>query len=421
MAMVALTGAPEILMHSKKFTITLVRALTLGASLSMLEARALASPFRPQTFVDLQSSTPGTQQAGNTNISGTGIFGTALGIGTSLPLAGLHVAQEPSPPGGTFALEGVTTTYMTFFPQGASSGRKGYLGMTSPSSPAMWLANEASGGHIILSPGPFAGVGVNIPPTGNQMLKVYTSAANGYGVFAESTYGSGSTYGVFGRSYSTSGFGMYGLALSTTGTSTGVAGRSDSTTGRGVYGYTTKTTGTNYGVYAYCGSSQGYALYGQGRFAATGTKSFVIDHPFDPEGMTLSHYCTEGAEPLNVYRGNVVLNDRGEAWVSLPDYFEEINKDPSYTLTAVGSPMPALHIAAEVHQNRFQVAGGRAGGKISWRVEAVRNDRFVQTYGAPVEQVKPVEMRGKYLSPELYGQPIERGIQYVEETEAPRD
>ncbi len=196
-------------MHDRKLATTLIRAATLGASIWLMENRAQASPLPRQSFVQLQSSTPGTQQTGHSNISGTGIFGTALGIGTSSPIAGLHVNREAIPPGGTLALEGTTHTYMTFFPQGVGSGRKAYFGIPSSMSPNPWLTNEATSGHIVLAPGPLAGVGVNTPPSSYQMLEIYTAAPNGYAVFAESTYGSGSTYGVFCRSYSTSGFGVY--------------------------------------------------------------------------------------------------------------------------------------------------------------------------------------------------------------------
>jgi hypothetical protein len=106
------------------------------------------------------------------------------------------------------------------------------------------------------------------------------------------------------------------------------------------------------------------------------------------------------------------LDARGEAWVQLPDYFEAINRDPRYTLTPIGAPMPNLHVAVEIQNNRFQIAGGVPGRKVSWEVKAVRNDRWVQEYGYQTEQPKPAEYRGKYLHPELYGQPKELGIHY---------
>ncbi len=68
---------------------------------------------------------------------------------------------------------------------------------------------------------------------------------------------------------------------------------------------------------------------------------------------------------------------------------------------------------------RFRIAGGVAGGKVSWRVEAVRNDRWMRLRGAPVEVEKEGVERGKYQHPEFYGLPAERGMQ-PEERERPR-
>ncbi len=74
--------------------------------------------------------------------------------------------------------------------------------------------------------------------------------------------------------------------------------------------------------------------------------------------------------------------------------------------------MPALYISSEIADNHFSIAGGAPGGKVCWRVEAARNDRFVKAYGAPVEQDKPQEKRGTYLQPALYDQPPEKGQFY---------
>jgi len=167
------------------------------------------------------------------------------------------------------------------------------------------------------------------------------------------------------------------------------------------------------------GQGGGVGVYSVGNFVATGTKSFQIDHPLDPENKYLTHYCAEGPEPLNVYRGNVTLDAAGQAWVTLPDYFAEINRDPSYQLTPIGDFAPVF-VKQKIADNRFLVAGGKPGMEVSWRVEAVRNDRFVRTYGAAVETEKPADKRGTYLQPALYGQPVEKGQFYqARPTEAP--
>jgi hypothetical protein len=183
--------------------------------------------------------------------------------------------------------------------------------------------------------------------------------------------------------------------------------------GWGVYG----TSVSGIGVYGYASTTSGYGVYSQGRFAATGTKSFQIDHPLRPETYYLNHFCTEGPEPYNSYRGTVVLDANGEAWIQLPDYFEAINRDPSYHLTAVGAPMPNLHVAVEIQGNRFKIAGGVPGKKVSWEVKAIRNDLWVQRYGYQTEQEKEDAIKGKYIQPELYGMPKENGIHYRPDVE----
>lgn len=135
----------------------------------------------------------------------------------------------------------------------------------------------------------------------------------------------------------------------------------------------------------------------------TAAKAFCIDHPLDPANKYLHHHCTEGADPLNVYSGTVIADGIGEARVQLPDYFESINRDPRYQLTAIGAPAPNLHVAQEILDNAFVIAGAAPGMKVSWRIEAVRNDRWVQTHGIRVEVDKPAHLRGKYQHPELYG------------------
>lgn len=162
-----------------------------------------------------------------------------------------------------------------------------------------------------------------------------------------------------------------------------------------------------------------YGVYSNGAFAATGTKAFQIDHPLDPENKVLNHYCAEGPEPLNIYTGNVVTDANGIAWVQLPEYFEAINRDPRYQLTVIGTFAQAIigeelgaSGAADGKGNRFSIRTSQPNVKVSWEVKAVRNDRFVQQAGAPVEVPKSGAQRGKYLTPSLYNQPREKSIFY---------
>ncbi len=147
-----------------------------------------------------------------------------------------------------------------------------------------------------------------------------------------------------------------------------------------------------------------------GNLTVTGTVSkgggsFRIDHPLDPANKYLSHSFVESPDMLNIYNGNARLDSNGEAWVELPEWFEALNRDFRYQLTALGAPGPSLHIAAEVSGNRFKIAGGRAGGRVSWQVTGIRQDAYANAYRIKVEQEKGAGERGLYLHPELYGPP----------------
>ena len=238
-------------------------------------------------------------------------------------------------------------------------------------------------------------------------------------MFGSATANTGDTYGVWGQSRATDGVGVQGVALATTGVTYGVLGRNLS-------------------------SGAGYGIFSNGNFGASGTKSFRIDHPSDPQNKYLLHYSVESPEVLNTYSGKITLDDAGEAVVQLPAYFASINKDPRYSLTAIGAPMPMLHIAQEISEAAlkvgeraepkqvvppcsFRIAGGVAGAKVSWRVEAVRNDRWMRASGMPVEVEKQGSEKNTYQAPELFGQPKERemksfapGVDALKEKPGPR-
>jgi hypothetical protein len=148
-----------------------------------------------------------------------------------------------------------------------------------------------------------------------------------------------------------------------------------------------------------------------GTMSATGTKNFRIDHPLDPANKYLYHASIESSEVLNLYSGNAVLDDAGEAVVQLPDWFEVINKDFRYQLTNVGGFAP-VYIAEEVSGGHFKIAGGKPGAKVSWQVSGVRNDAWEKAHPWAVEEDKGAD-RGHYLTPELYGAPETERIGYM--------
>lgn len=137
---------------------------------------------------------------------------------------------------------------------------------------------------------------------------------------------------------------------------------------------------------------------------------FKIDHPLDPANKTLTHSFVESPDMMNIYSGIVTLDGNGEAWVSLPDWFEALNKEFRYQLTAIGGPLPNLHVATEVSKSRFKIAGGKSGGKVSWQVTGIRHDAYAEAHRLPVEEAKAKEDRGFYLHPDLFKQPEEKSI-----------
>ncbi len=170
----------------------------------------------------------------------------------------------------------------------------------------------------------------------------------------------------------------------------------------GVSGYSAPAAGWGIGVF---GQGNWYGVYAQGNLAATGVKTFVIDHPMDPANKMLKHFSVESNEVLNLYRGVVQLDASGQATVQLPVYFDMINTNVSYQLTGIGSPQPP-YVLSEVNGNTFEVAGA-PNTKVSWTVYADRNDLYLQQNpeeGMDVV-IKTGERLGKYISPELYGLP----------------
>lgn len=324
----------------------------------------------------------------------------------------------------------------------SSSGGVGVMGSTNVASGecfGVWGINLSTGGRGVY--------GQSVQTSGTN-YGVYGSIAGGggAGVHGENT-GGGPAAGVHGANLGFNGTGVRGIgartgvagdagsasAVGVTGSSTfpdgvgvvglnepplgngegiGVYGQTTSVFGIGVYGLGTHPVGQYVGVRGATANAFGYGVFAAGNFGASGTKSFVIDHPSDPENRYLKHYCAEGPEPLNVYGGAARLDGAGRAVVELPDYFAEINRDPRIQLTAAGAAMPNLHASESINDNKFEIAGGAPGRKVYWEVKAVRNDPWVRAYGAPVDVLKPEHERGKYQRPELYGQPAELGIDH---------
>jgi hypothetical protein len=132
-----------------------------------------------------------------------------------------------------------------------------------------------------------------------------------------------------------------------------------------------------------------------------GGGSFKIDHPLDPANKYLYHSFVESPDMMNIYNGNVVTDKRGLAMVTLPDYFEALNRDFRYQLTVIGQFAQAI-IVREVRDRRFTIKTSAPNVKVSWQVTGIRQDAFANQHRIPVEEIKQGNERGTYLYPEAF-------------------
>jgi hypothetical protein len=102
----------------------------------------------------------------------------------------------------------------------------------------------------------------------------------------------------------------------------------------------------------------------------------------------------------------------------LPEWFEALNGDFRYQLTAIGGAAPYLQVAEEISENRFKIAGGEEGLKVCWQVTGCRKDPWAAANPFEVEQEKREEERGRYLDPSLDDAPEEQRVMLVPLAEA---
>jgi hypothetical protein len=341
--------------------------------------------------------------------------GAYTGVGTSAPQAPLNVV-------GTTWFQGDSTPLSASAGQGVAvgfSGSQGYIfGFDYDAFTPRNLLLQNPGGNVgIGTLSPTAG---RLHVDGGSTTAMYATSTNGIGSYAVSgtnaaVYGySTSDYGVDGRSFNS--IGVYGQSYSSGGM-----------WGQGPYiGVQGNSTGTDVNRQAIrgdnSGSATGYAglFYGNTWVAGTFYKNagaFRIDHPLDPANKYLNHSFVESPDMKNIYDGVATLDVTGAAVVELPAWFEALNQDFRYQLTAMGAPGPNLYIAQEIKDNRFAIAGGAPGMKVSWQVTGIRHDPYAEANRIPVEQDKAADERGMYIYPQGYGEaadnvvPALRGIE----------
>jgi hypothetical protein len=268
----------------------------------------------------------------------------------------------------------------------------------------------------------------------------YGLYSNGYD--GESAYGAycmGSSavdgYGVYGKAFGNSNFGYalngeatanpYGYAVNAdAGNNTqqgqGVHAWAHDNGGNswGVVGTASNNSGNGCGIYgsAYNNTGENWAGYFNGDVNITGTivksaSKTIIDHPLDPENKYLQQSSVESPDMMTIYNGNATTDANGDALISLPDYFEALNKDFRYQLTVVGQFAQAI-VAKKIENNQFTIKTDKPNVEVSWQVTGIRHDPYAEANRIQVEITKPAKAAGLHRHPEAYGLTRERSIDY---------
>ena len=264
-----------------------------------------------------------------------------------------------------------------------------------------------------------SGIGAKAP-TGvpSSPIGVYGCAVAGAdGVRGVSDTGNG-VMGETTSSYQPGAASTAGVSGNNLGSGPGVKGTS--TSGDAIIGVS--TSNVHAGVSA-VNDSGGFGMWARGTpaghfegnveitgFLSKAGGGFKIDHPEDPANKYLNHSFVESAEMKNVYDGTATLDAQGKATVTMPSWFEVLNRSFCYQLTSIGTSSPELHVAGELQDGKFQIAGGKAGSKVSWQVTGVRNDVWAKANEIPVEEEKSHGERGHYLHPSLFGQSEDKNV-----------
>jgi len=335
-------------------------------------------------------------------------------------------------------------------------GPTGNVGIAT-TTPAARL--DINGAAIIRSNATVVGAlstgAISASSSGETVSSVMTGSGNNVAAVAGAATASGDsgfTFGVWGTSASNQGRGVVGQASGNSGvgvigeivsggTGIGVQGKAlPGSAGQGVWGESSASvgisgfgpdgvdgighSGSGSGVFAFNDStgdalaagnqSGGFAGFFLGDVDVDGNLSkaggsFKIDHPLDPANKYLYHSFVESPDMMNIYNGNVTTDGQGNAVVSLPEWFEALNRDFRYQLTVVGQFAQAM-VASKVSNHQFIIKTDKPNVEVSWQVTGIRQDAWANAHRIPVEVQKSGRDRGLYLHPELFGASADKSL-----------
>jgi hypothetical protein len=246
------------------------------------------------------------------------------------------------------------------------------------------------------------------------------TGTGGFGVLGYSPLANGNAPGVAGNSH---GFGPGVTGSSVNGQ--GVSGNTLSATAAGVNGTTSAPGGTAMkattsatnatALVATATGTGGKAAVFNGNVQVVGTLSksagsFKIDDPADPADKYLSHSFVESPDMKNIYDGVVTTGADGFATVTMPDWFDALNDHFRYQLTVLGHSFARAIVWDQLQDRTFRIRTDEPSTAVSWQVTGIREDPYAKAHRIPTVQDKVGADRGRYLTPEVYGQPASKGI-----------
>jgi hypothetical protein len=234
------------------------------------------------------------------------------------------------------------------------------------------------------------------------VTNTYTSAV-GPSIYGEtnSIFGNVMTAGIAGNATGSGGYGVYALHSSSSG-----------------FGIALEAVSNGPGTaadFTSSGQAGSKAANFNGNVSINGTLtktagSFKIDDPIDPAHKYLSHSFVESPDMLDVYEGATTTGADGHATVRMPRWFQALNGHHRYQLTVVDTRFAQAIVSAPMSHDRFSIRTSRPHVRISWQVTGVREDPYARAHRIPTEQRKVGRDDGRYLQPQVYGQPPSKAI-----------